>query len=208
MPAHFSRRSFLLSSAALGGIAAAGRSPARAEAQIAAVEKLLNDGKERFLERIQSVSDSEWNLRIGEFRRTVGEEAEHVALSENDLQQLVAKALQEGLRPTLAAPLEGKEEMLREFFAKNTAENYRPRKTLISLPEVLEYYGKANRKLMRLLADSEGLGEAVYEHPNDEIGYLTGLQWFYYIAYHRLLHTKRIEAVMAHEDFPRRVRPA
>ena len=208
MSSHLSRRSFLFSSAALGGIVCAGRPPARAEAQTAAVEKLLDEGKERFLERIQAVGDGEWNLRLGGIRRTIGEEAEHVALSENDLQTLVAQALAEGPRPTLAAPLKGKEEMLREFFADRSDENYMSKKKLISLPEVLEYYGKANRKLMRLLADSEGLEEAVYEHPNDEIGYLTGLQWFYYIAYHRLLHIRRIEAVMAHEDFPRRVRSA
>ncbi len=198
------RRFFLLSSAALGGFAASGRARAQTEARIDAVAELLDEGKERFLGLIRSVRDSEWNLLIPPFRHAIGEEAEHVALSENALQTQVTAALAEGPRPTLAAPLKGKEEMLRKFFAENTAENFFPRKTLITLPEVLEYYGKANRKLMRLLADSEGLDEAVHEHPSREIGYLTGLQWFYYIAYHRRLHSDRIEAIMGHEDFPRR----
>lgn len=204
MPSHLPRRIFLL---AFGGLAAAGRRTARAEAQTAAVEKLLDEGKKRFLKRIQAVNESEWDLRIGQFRHTIGEEAEHVALSENDLQRLVEEALLEGPRPSLAAPLKGKEEMLREFFTNSSVENYRPQKKLINLPEVLEYYGKANRTLMELLADSNGLDEVVYEHPNNEIGHLTGLQWFYYIAYHRLLHIKRIEARMTHEDFPRRILP-
>ena len=202
MPLHFPRRSFLI---AFGGLAAAGRPPARAAAQTAAVEKLLNDGKERFLKRIQAVNNSEWNLRINQFPHTIGEEAEHVALSENDLQRVVEEALLQGPRPTLAEPLKGKEEMLREFFADSAAENYRPQKTLINIPEVLEYYGKANRSLMKLLVRSDDLDETVYEHPNDEIGYLTGRQWFYYIAYHRLRHIEQIEAVMSHEDFPRRI---
>lgn len=205
MPLHFPRRSFLI---AFGGLAAAGRPPARAAAQTAAVEKLLNDGKERFLKRIQAVNNSEWNLRINQFPHTIGEEAEHVALSENDLQRVVEEALLQGPRPTLAEPLKGKEEMLREFFADSAAENYRPQKTLINIPEVLEYYGKANRSLMKLLVRSDDLDETVYEHPNDEIGYLTGRQWFYYIAYHRLRHIEQIEAVMSHEDFPRRIRSA
>lgn len=203
-----SRRTFLIAAGALGGFAAAERSPAQTKSQIAAIEKLLNDGKEQFLELIQSVRDSEWNLRVPQIRHTIGEEAEHVALSENELQKQVKLALQEGPRATLAEPLKGKEEELREFFAGNTAENFRPPQTLINLPEVLEYYGKANRNLMKLLADSEGLNEAVCEHPNREIGYLTGLQWFYYIAYHRLRHINQIKAVMAHEDFPRRSRQA
>lgn len=202
MPLHFPRRSFLI---AFGGLVAAGRPPSRAAAQTAAVEKLLNDGKERFLKRIQAVNDSEWNLRINQFPHTIGEEAEHVALSENDLQRVVEEALLQGPRPTLAEPLKGKEEMLREFFADSAAENYRPQKTLINIPEVLEYYGKANRSLMKLLVRSDDLDETVYEHPNDEIGYLTGRQWFYYIAYHRLRHIEQIEAVMSHEDFPRRI---
>ena len=75
----------------------------------------------------------------------------------------------------------------------------------INLPEVLEYCGKANRSLMELLAGSDDLDETVYEHPDDEIGYLTGRQWFYYIAYHRLRHIEQIEAVMSHENFPRRI---
>lgn len=205
MPLHFPRRSFLL---AFGGLAAAGRPTAWAAAQTVAVEKLLNDGKERFLKRIQAVNDSEWNLRIDQFPHTIGEKAEHVALSENDLQRVVEEALLQGPRPTLAEPLKGKEDMLREFFADSAAENYRPQKTLINLPEVLEYYGKANRSLMELLAGSDDLDETVYEHPDDEIGYLTGRQWFYYIAYHRLRHIEQIEAVMSHEDFPRRILPA
>ncbi len=203
MPVRTSRRSFLLAAGALAGFPG-GRSAAQNPARTAAVEKLLNEGKERFLNRIRSVRDSEWNLRVGELEHSIGQEAEHVALSENELQTQVTAALAEGPRPTLATPLEDKQEMLRKFFAENAVENFRPRNKLISLPEVLEYYAKANRKLMRLLADAENLGEAVHEHPNDAIGYLTGLQWFYYIAYHRLSHIKRIEAVMAHRDFPRR----
>ncbi len=173
-----------------------------------AVENLLNDGSQQFLELIQSVREDEWNFRIRQIRHTIGEEAEHAALSENDLQKQVKLALQKGPRPSLASPLKGKEDVLKEFFAENVAESFRAKKTLINVEEILEYYAKANRGLMRLLASSEGLGEAVHKHPSEKIGNLTGLQWFYYIAYHRLRHINQIKAIMAHADFPRRVRPA
>lgn len=173
-----------------------------------AVEKLLDDGKQQFLELIQSVREDEWNFRVGQIRHTIGEEAEHIALSENDLQKQVRQALEKGPRPSMARPLKGKEDVLKEFFAENSAESFRPKQTLINVAEILEYYTKANRGLMRLLAESEGLSEAVLKHPSSKIGDLTGLQWFYYIAYHRLRHVNQIKAIMAHADFPRRVRPA
>ncbi len=138
-----------------------------------AVENLLNDGSQQFLELIQSVREDEWNFRIRQIRHTIGEE-----------------------------------DVLKEFFTENVAESFRAKKTLINVEEILEYYAKANRGLMRLLASSEGLGEAVHKHPSEKIGNLTGLQWFYYIAYHRLRHINQIKAIMAHADFPRRVRPA
>ncbi len=208
MPIIWSRRLFLISSSALGGIASSGRSIAQTTSQIMAVEKLLNDGSQQFLDLIQSVREDEWNFRIRQIRHTIGEEAEHAALSENDLQKQVKLALEKGPRPSLASPLKGKEDVLKEFFAENVAEAFRARKTLINVAEILEYYAKANRGLMRLLASSEGLGKAVYKHPSEKIGDLTGLQWFYYIAYHRLRHINQIKAIMAHADFPRRVRPA
>lgn len=171
------------------------------------IAKLLEAGQREFLDLIEPLDEKQWNFRTPTIRHTVGEEAEHLALSENELQRVIRDAKSD---PEAARALTDKQEQVKEILLNpdEPAENFKPLSKLINKSEVLEFYGQAYRKLMRLLESSENLNERVYKHPNDKIGELNGLQWFYYIAYHRSRHIEQIRAVMAHPDFPGRVQSA
>jgi hypothetical protein len=109
-----------------------------------------------------------------------------------------------------AAELKGKEGTVRKLMLEATkgAENFRPDGRLNSKLEVLEYFGMAHKKLLQLLADAQELETHIYKHPSKDYGELTGLQWFYYIAYHKMRHSKQIEAIKSNADYPGRVRKA
>jgi len=62
--------------------------------------------------------------------------------------------------------------------------------------------------VMNLFRDSQDLDLHVSEHPVSEVGLLTALQWFYYIAYHRERHIRQIEAIKSHPEYPRVARSA
>jgi len=183
---------------------------AQTDAKREAAAKLLDEGKEKFLKLIESVTEEQWNFRVGTAAHTIGEEAEHITLSENELPRVIVQALNKAPEPEKAKSLKGKETKLRAiiFDKEKAPESYRTANKLVTKAEVLELYGQANRKLMKMLRESENLDRHVRSHPNLRIQDLTAMQWFYYIAYHRERHIAQIEVLLAHPDLPGRVRTA
>ena len=198
------------SCAIIAGIALAVPAFPQSQAEIDKAAKVLEDGANRFRAIVESTSEEQWNFKGQGVLHSIGEEAEHIALSENDLQQIVTKALAREPEPERAAELAGKEEQVKTILTdgEKLAENFRPKGKLINKDEVKEFYGAANAKLMRLLSSSKELGTHLFRHPSKDFEWLTGLQWFYYIAYHRERHILQIEAIRKHPDFPGRVQSA
>ena len=192
------------------GLALAAPAFAQSPPEINRATKVLEDGANRFRAIVDSLSDDQWNFKGQGVLHSIGEEAEHIALSENDLQQIVTRALGREPEPGRAAGLSGKEDEIKKILTdgEKLAENFRPKGKLINKGEVKEFYAAANAKLMRLLNGSKELGTHLFEHPNKDFGWLTGLQWFYYIAYHRERHILQIETIRKHPDFPGRVQSA
>ncbi|MCB1022223.1 MAG: DinB family protein [Bryobacterales bacterium] len=204
--------SFRLLSCLLAACLLAAPAPAQTKADYDKIEKLLNDGKAEFLSLLDKVTDEQWNVHAPNIRHSIGEEAEHIALSENDLQQVIQGALRSPEQPAAPQRLAGKLEVIHEVLLGKdaVAEGYDPPKKLINKAEVLEFYAAGNRKLMALLASSRDkpLAQHVYVHPSSKIGELTGLQWFYYIAYHRERHIRQIKALLENPAIPGAVQSA
>lgn len=179
---------------------------AQTKAELDKIAKILDDGKKHFLELVNKVTDEQWNAHAPGIRHSIGEEAEHIALSENELQQVILAALRSPEQPAAPERLKGKVAVIEEVLLGKdaVAEGYDPPKKLINRGEVLEFYAAANRKLTALLESSREtpIAQHVYVHPNEKIGELNGLQWFYYIAYHRERHIRQMEALLVHPAIP------
>ena len=204
--------SFRLPPALLLACLAAAPLCAQTKAEFDKVQKILEDGKKRFLELIDKTTDEQWNARAPGIRHSIGEEAEHIALSENDLQQVVLGSLRSPEQPAAVERLKGKVATIQEVLLGEdaVAEAFDSQGKIVNRTELLEFYGAANRKLMALLESSreKPMAKHVYVHPNDKIGELNGLQWFYYIAYHRERHIRQIEALLVHPAIPGSVQTA
>ena len=201
----------LIPVALLASCALAGPAPAHAQtpAEIAEVRAVLERGANRFRELLGKLNEEQWKFRGSGIAHSVGEEAEHIALSENDLQRVITTAMKADPNTALEQALAGKEKELKQtILAENAAEAYKAPGKMINKAEVTEFFNAANAKLMRLLESSPNLSQYAYTHPLKKVGDLTALQWFYYIAYHRERHVQQIEALMAHPDFPGRVQSA
>ena len=181
-------------------------SPAAAQAppEMEDVLKVIREADEKFVNLIENITDAQWTFRSEKFRRTIGEEAEHVALAENDLQKVVANALEAEKDLAKAKTLAGKEKTVRTLMLSPTgrAESFRPQNRLKTKAEVQEFYRRAHRSLRRMAELAPDLEGYIYKHPNDKYGELTALQWYYYIAYHKLRHCEQIKQIMTRPDFP------
>lgn len=186
--------------------------PAQTKADYDKVQKLLEDGKAKFLALIEKTTDEQWTARAPGVRHSIGEEAEHIALSENDLQQVVLGSLRSAEQPAAVERLKGKIATVEEVLLGKdaVAEAFDPPGKIVNRTELLEFYAAANRKLMTLLEScrEKPIAQHVYVHPNQKIGELNGLQWFYYIAYHRERHIRQIESLLTNPAIPGAVQSA
>jgi len=195
------RLALLVFACSLGVVAPAS---AQSDAEIAKIRKVLADGSARFMKIIETVTDDQWSVRVSGIAHTIGEEVEHIALSENDLLQIVDRALQKEAEPGASERLADKEGTIHEIMLGEdaTAERFKYKDKIADRRDFMEYYPPAHERLMQKLDSSADLGQHVYRHPNSKIGELTGVQWFYYVAYHRERHVRQIEAILAHPDLP------
>ncbi len=204
-----SNRSRCLSRAALGvGVALLalwpGIAAAQNKAKVESLKKELRDSADEFVKLIAPLSDEQWNFKSPKIRHTIGNEAEHIALSENDLQRVIQKALTADAEPAKAKELAGKEGKIKDLMLNpaRPAESYKPAGRLNSKAEIQEFFPRAHRNLMELIETSSDLETHVYKHPNKTYDDLTALQWFYYIVYHKRRHIEQIRTIMALPDFP------
>ena len=203
-------RSFARLSAGILGLAlclhfAHGRALAQSEADVAAARKTLEEAAAKFRSLIKDVNEAQWNFKTDPKAHSIGEEAEHVAQAEQELQYVIGKAVTDAPKPERAKQLGAKERTLRKLLleGEQKAESYKPPHRLKTKAEVLEYFNTAHGKALTLLRTTPELGTHIFTHPNTDYGDLTALHWFYYMAYHNLKHCIQIEQIMAHQDFPK-----
>ena len=189
----------------VAGLLCVATSPAQTKQEIAEVDKLLRDGSERFLALVRDLTPEQWNAKVPLIQHTIGEEAEHIALSENELQQVVLYAMQAAPVPGAGERLKGKQDQVKEvLLGKDAAENFQAAGKIANKAELLEYFPIVHKKLIAMWESTKekDMSDHVYMHPLPKVGELNALQWFYYIALHRERHIRQIEALRTHPDFP------
>lgn len=170
---------------------------------VAMALEVLQDSADKFRDVVGGIQAVDWRFRSKDFRHSIGEEAEHAALSHQALQSIVRRALGRDPSPERARGLAGKKDLIHRemLYGPMRPENYKPKGTLLSKAEVFEYFESAHEKAVRLLKTSQNLNIHVYKHPSPTYGELTALQWFYYIAYHTQRHTQAIQLMTELPEF-------
>jgi hypothetical protein len=154
---------------------------------------------------IQDLTDRQWNYRAPDEKHNIGALAEHAAISANDLQTMVQKAVDAGPQPELAGTLTGQLEVVREIMLnlEQPPDNFRPAGRLVTKADIQEYFPQVRNKALALLDATSNPEIYVASHPSRRIRQLTATQWFYYIGYLIQAHTEHIERIKATPGFPK-----
>lgn len=168
------------------------------------VRALLSRTSLQFEASIKDVTERQWNYRAANEKHTIGSLAEHTAISANDLQTMVQKALDAGAQPELAETLSGQVAVVRDVMlsVEQPPDNFRAAGRLLTKDDIHEYFPQVKGKALALLAAASDPEIHVYRHPSRRIGNLTAIQWFYYIAYLVQAHTEHIERIKADPGYP------
>jgi hypothetical protein len=169
--------------------------------------KYLEETREKFLASIAGLSEAQWKYKPGPDRWSVAEVAEHIALSEGTILQLVTDRI---LKSPPAKPVAGltADEAVVKLLLDRSGK--------AQAPEVLRPTGKwATREELtkdfvagreRTIAYVKGTRDDLRAHsaPHPALKTLDAYQWILLLAAHSARHTAQIEEVKADPNFPKK----
>jgi len=170
--------------------------------------KSFQSTRDNFLKSIAGLSPKQWAFKPAPDRWSVAEVAEHIAVSESSLFELVqTRVMQSPAAPEKREQVKGKDEMVLERIPDRTHKAQAPEflrptgrwATEADLTKAFEASRKATMDYIRTTSDD--LRDHFFDHP--VLGTLDGYQWLLLISAHSARHTAQIEEVKADPNFPK-----
>ena len=174
----------------------------------AQVIKWLNETQKVYLDRLEHVSDAQWNWRPAPFRWTVGEVAEHIMLTETRLFAVVERSLASPPNPNWQAKTTGKDTFIERAVPNRGVRAQAPLEIRptgkLSRDEVVRRYKELRVRVLEFAQKTDApLKAHTIEHPFPVFNTLNAYDWLIYIPLHTERHNKQMAEVMAAPDYPK-----
>jgi len=174
----------------------------------AKVIKWMSDTQTVYLDRLEHVSDAQWNWRPAPFRWTVGEIAEHIMLTEGRLFAAVEKALASPANPNWQAKTTGKDTFIERAVPSRSIRVQAPLEIRptgkLSREEVIQRYKAQRARVLEFVQKTDApLKAHTIEHPMPAFNTLNAYDWLIYIPMHTERHNKQMAEVMAAPGYPK-----
>jgi hypothetical protein len=167
----------------------------------------LKKSQDFFLKSINKVSDAQWNWKPAPDRWSLAECAEHIALSEDRLLELITQqVLKSPAAPERKADVAGKDETVLKMVPDRgqrfqAPEMLQPKKTFATRAELIKHFKASRAKTVDFVKKSQDdLRSHFFEHP--VLKQLDAYQWVLLISAHTERHTHQIEEVKATAGYP------
>jgi hypothetical protein len=174
----------------------------------AKVIKWLDETQTVYLDRLEQVSDAQWNWRPAPFRWTVGEVAEHIMLTETRLFGAVQRALASPPNPNWQAKTTGKDAFIERALPNRGVRAQAPLEIRptgkLSREEVIRRYKELRVRVLEFAQKTDApLKAHTIEHPMAVFNTLNAYDWLIYIPLHTERHNKQMAEVMAAPGYPK-----
>jgi len=168
----------------------------------------LHATRKVFLDSLAGLSEAQWNFKPAPEVWSVAECAEHIALSEDRLFELVTQNLMKTpADPGKKAEVKGKDELVLEKTIDRSQkfqapEMLRPTHQWPSKDELILHFKESrDRTIAYVESTQDDLRGHFVTHPAFKL--LDGYQWILLISAHSHRHTLQIEEVKANPSFPK-----
>ncbi|HXW06147.1 MAG TPA: DinB family protein [Vicinamibacterales bacterium] len=170
-----------------------------------AAVKYLEETSRTFVDSIENVSEAQWTFKAGPDRWSIAETAEHIAVSEGTLFQLITEKIVKG--PAIPADTPKLED-------KRIIEGVVDRTSKFQAPEMLRptnRWATRDALLKDFLAERQKTIEYVktttedlrsHGGPHPVMKMLDGYQWILFLGGHCARHTAQIEEVKTSPGYP------
>ncbi|HEY9232500.1 MAG TPA: DinB family protein [Blastocatellia bacterium] len=174
----------------------------------AKVVKWMNDTQKTYLDRLEHVSEAQWNWRPAPFRWTVGEIAEHIMLTESRLFAAVETAMAAPANPDWQTRTRGKDAFIERAVPNRGVRVQAPieiRPTgKLSRDEVVRRYKELRARALEFARTTDApLKAHTVEHPFPIFNTLNAYDWLIYIPLHNERHNQQMAEVMAAPGYPK-----
>ena len=168
----------------------------------------LHATRKAFLDSVAALSDSQWNFKPSPERWSVAECAEHIAVSEDSLFQMLQQVLKSPAAPEKMADAKGKDELILKVLPDRSVKAQAPeflqpkrrwpdRETLIA-----HFKQSRDRNIAYIQTTGDDLRSHFMEHPL--LKTLDAYQIMLLISAHSERHTAQINEVKSDPNFPKR----
>ena len=172
-----------------------------------AVEYLKETQKD-FLASIEGVSEAQWNFKAGPDRWSIGETAEHIAVTEQTIWDLIdGKIMKSPAAPEKRAEVKGKEDMILSVIPDRSRkaqapERLRPTGRWANRAALTKDFESTRSKEISYVTETkEDLRSHFEEHPF--LKTMDAWQWLLFNGAHCKRHTAQILEVKADPNYPK-----
>lgn len=171
----------------------------------------LEGSKGAFSQATRGLSPAQWNFKPAPDRWSVGECAEHIALSEGFIFGLVSeKIMKAPVNPEKREAAKGKDELILKIMQDRSHKATAPepidpsKHGAMTLEESIKLFqdGRAHT-IEYVKTTQDNLRDHLFDHPVPAIGTLDAYQWIMLISGHSRRHTLQILEVKADPNFPK-----
>jgi uncharacterized damage-inducible protein DinB len=184
--------------------------PPAAVAELTAEErafaaKYLEETRQKFLASIEGVTDAQWTFKAGPDRWSIAEVAEHIAISESTILELVTAKILTAPPPPAGAERVPDEKLLEAIVDRSSRfqapEMLKPASRWATRDALAKDFNAARDKTVAYVRNTKDdlRGHAA---PHPVLKSLDGFQWVLLIGAHSARHTAQIEEVKAAPGYP------
>jgi DinB family protein len=174
----------------------------------AKVIKMLEDSQAEYLGALDKLTDAQWNYKPSPFKWSVGEVAEHIALTEVALFAAVERALAEKPNPDWEKKTAGKDAFIERVMPNRQGRAQAPIEVRptgkLTREEVIKRFKDHRVKVMEFTRQTDlPLKAHTLDHPFPVFSTLNAYDWLIYVPLHTIRHNKQIAEVKASAGYPK-----
>ena len=169
--------------------------------------KYLEDTRQKFLASIDGVNDAQWTFKAAPDRWSIAEAAEHIAISETTILQLITDKIMKA-PPAPAAPDRMPDQKVIDVITDRTAkaqapEFLRPTNRWATRSALTKDFNAARDKTVAYIkTTTDDLRGHAGPHP--ALKTIDAYQWVLLLAAHSARHTAQIDEVKSSAGYPKR----
>ena len=171
--------------------------------------KYFEETRQSFLDAIKGLSEAQWKYKAGPDRWSIAEVAEHIAVSEETLFNLVTgRLMQTPAAPEKKEAAKGKESLIRASITNRSVkaqapEMLKPTNRWATQEELVKAFNASRGKTISYIKETQDdLRSHFYAHP--VFKEIDAYQWLIFISGHSARHTAQIIEVKEDPGYPKK----